>query len=106
MLIKHSKKEPKSSLAVFSDNVTPEIEDITLRLLKMLGSKEESNVLGTQILRELFYRIAIGENSHFLHKMFLNSNTEAKISILRRSNGLKPIPAVIVLSSVSCKSIS
>ncbi|WP_024955890.1 AraC family transcriptional regulator [Sulfurospirillum arcachonense] len=69
-----------TSLALFSDDVTLDIEDITLRLLKILESKEESNILGKQLLRELFYRIAIGENSQFLHKMFLNSNTEAKIS--------------------------
>ena len=79
-----SKQEPKEckncDLGVFSDRVTPQIEDITLRLLKILESKEDSKILGTQVLRELFYRIAIGENAHFLRKMFLNTNNEAKIS--------------------------
>jgi AraC-like DNA-binding protein len=70
----------KSNLGVFSDNVTLEIEDIVFRLLKILESKEESKILGNQILRELYYRISVGENSHFLHKMFLNTNIEAKIS--------------------------
>lgn len=70
----------KSNLGVFSDNVTLEIEDIVFRLLKTLESKEESKILGNQILRELYYRISVGENSHFLHKMFLNTNIEAKIS--------------------------
>lgn len=69
----------KNSLGVFSDRVTSTIEDITLRLLKMLESKEESKVLGKSLLRELFYHIAVGENSHFLHKIFLNTNNEAKI---------------------------
>jgi transcriptional regulator GlxA family with amidase domain len=46
----------------------------------MLESKEESKVLGGSVLKELYYRIAVGENSHFLHKMFLNSNNEAKIA--------------------------
>ncbi|MGB5792552.1 AraC family transcriptional regulator [Poseidonibacter sp.] len=68
------------SLAVFSDEVTDEIEDIIYRLLKSLKSKEETQILGEQLLRELYYRIAIGENSTFLHKMFLNTNNEAKIS--------------------------
>jgi len=79
-----SKKEAieskKNSLGIFSDTVTANIEELTLRLLKMLESKEESKVLGTSILKELFYRIAVGQNADFLHKMFLNTNNEAKIA--------------------------
>lgn len=70
----------ESNLGVFSDKVTNEIEDIISRLLKTLQSKEETKILGDQLLRELYYRIAIGKNSNFLHKMFLNSNNEAKIA--------------------------
>jgi transcriptional regulator GlxA family with amidase domain len=69
-----------SNLGVFSDEVTPQIEDTILRLLTALESKEETTILGNQLLRELYYRIAIGKNSHFLHKMFLHSNSEAKIA--------------------------
>ncbi len=69
----------KNSLAIFSDSVTEDIEDLTLRLLKILKSKEESTILGSSILKEIFYRISVGENAHFLHKMFLNTNNEAKI---------------------------
>jgi len=70
----------KCELGVFSDKVTPQIEDIVFRLLKTLQSKEETKILGDSLIRELYYRIAIGEHSHFLHKMFLNSNKEAKIA--------------------------
>ena len=69
-----------SNLGLFSDEVTPEIEDTIFRLLKTLEKKEETDILGDQLLRELYYRIAIGKNSHFLHKMFLNTNNEAKIA--------------------------
>lgn len=79
-----SKKEAleskKNSIGVFSDEVTQNIEDLTLRLLNILQSKEESTILGEPILKELFYRIAVGENSNFLHKMFLDNNNEAKIA--------------------------
>lgn len=79
-----SKKEAieckKNSLGIFSDKVTDDIEAICLKLLKILESEEESKILGTSILKELFYRIAVGENSNFLHKMFLNTNKEAKIA--------------------------
>jgi AraC-like DNA-binding protein len=74
------KKDKNCDLGVFSDSVNSDIEDIILRLLKALGSKEDSRILGTFILRELYYRIINGENSCFLHKMFLNSNKEAKIA--------------------------
>ena len=70
----------KNLLGIFSDKVTPDIEVLTLKLLNVLESKEESAILGESVLKELFYRIAIGENSHFLHKMFLKSNNEAKIA--------------------------
>lgn len=79
-----SKKEAISSkinsLGIFSDKVTDDIEELCLKLLKILESEEESKILGTSILRELYYRIAVGENSNFLHKMFLNTNNEAKIA--------------------------
>lgn len=77
---KQSIKSEKNSLGVFSDTVTSNIEDLTLRLLNILESKEESSILGSLVLKELFYRIAVGENSDFLHKMFLNTNNEAKIT--------------------------
>lgn len=67
-------------LGIFSDKVTETIEELTLRFLKILESKKESKILGDTILKELYYRIAVGENSEFLHKMFLNSNNEAKIA--------------------------
>jgi len=73
-------KKDCSNLGVFSDEVTPQIEDTIYRLLKTLESKEETDILGNQLLRELYYRIAIGKNSNFLHKMFLNTNNEAKIA--------------------------
>jgi AraC-like DNA-binding protein len=79
-----SKKEAieskKNSIGVFSDEVNQDIEDLTLRLLTILQSREESKVLGEPILKELFYRIAVGQNSNFLHKMFLENNNEAKIA--------------------------
>ena len=75
-----SKKCKAVQMAVFQDKVTKDLENSIYRLLKILQSKEESDILGESILREIFYRIAIGENSHFLHKMFLANKMEAKIT--------------------------
>lgn len=77
---KDSIDSKKNSIGIFSDEVTSNIEDITLRLLNILQSKEESKILGEPLLKELFYRIAVGKNSNFLHKMFLENNNEAKIA--------------------------
>jgi len=73
-------KVKKCHLALFQDKVNENIEDITLRLLKTLESKNDSKILGNSLLRELYYRIINGENACFLHKMFLNTNNEAKIA--------------------------
>jgi len=70
----------KTQPAVFIDDVTEEIQDVILRLLKALESKEESMILGDSLIKELFYRIATGQNSYFLHKMFLEDNKESKIA--------------------------
>jgi len=76
----HAKKCKQTQLAVFSDKVTTEIESVVYRLLKTLQSKEESSILGESLLKELFYRIATGENAYFLHKMFITTKHEAKIA--------------------------
>ena len=77
---KEETESQKNLLGVFSDKVDESIDELTLRLLKVLESREESKILGALLLKELFYRVAVGENSHFLHKMFSNSNNEAKIA--------------------------
>ncbi|MDC0933308.1 AraC family transcriptional regulator [Arcobacteraceae bacterium] len=74
------KKEIKCDLGLFADSVNEDIEEITLRLLKILHSEKDSEILGNSIIRELFYTILKGENSSFLHKMFLQNNHEAKIA--------------------------
>lgn len=68
------------NLGIFSDKITPKIEDIIRRMLETISSKEESIILGESLIKELYYRIAISQNAHFLHKMFLNNKIEAKIT--------------------------
>lgn len=65
---------------VFQDKITDDIEDNLYRLLKVLQSPLESKILGEPLLKELFYRIATGENAGFLHKMFLKRKQEARIA--------------------------
>ena len=77
---KEKKDSNETEMGIFQGKVTSEIEDIIYRLLKTLQTAEESRILGESILRELYYRIAVSENSHFLHKMFLEQKQEAKIA--------------------------
>ncbi len=70
----------KSELGLFSDTVNIQIEDTILRILQILKSKEEAKILGEAFIKELYYRIATGKNASFLHKMFLNTQIEAKIA--------------------------
>lgn len=82
---KERKIKKSSEIGLFTDVVTPDIEDIVYRLLKCLQSKNDSMILGKMLLKELFYRIILGDKSMFLHKLFLNTSVEAKISrIIRR----------------------
>lgn len=73
------KTSSKSEMGVFQGKVTSEIEDILYRLLKILQSENDSKILGDSIIKELYYRIATGENAHFLHNMFSEHKKEAKI---------------------------
>ena len=59
-------KNKTSQLGLFSDNVTPEVENSIERILQTLHSKEESKILGDSLLKELYYRVASGEHAHFL----------------------------------------
>jgi AraC-like DNA-binding protein len=75
-----SKKCKSVQTAIFQDVVTQDLENSIYRLVKILQSKEESTILGDSILKEIYYRIAIGENAHFLHKMFLENKIESKMT--------------------------
>ncbi len=79
-----SAQEKKNSddtfMGIFEGKVNDSIEDIIYRLLKVLQSEEESRILGESIIKELYYRIAVGENAHFLHHMFIDQKKETKIA--------------------------
>jgi len=77
----NEKRAQKSShLGVFTDKITEDIEDAIYRLLKSLHSKNDYTILGEMIVKEIFYRIILGDESMFLHRLFLNTSVEAKIS--------------------------
>lgn len=81
LLPKHKLENSKEcQVGAFIDEVTPQIEDVIYRLVSVLNSKEESEILGSSLLKELFYRVAKGEHSAFLYRLFKKSTNEAKIA--------------------------
>ena len=69
-----------SNIGTFSDNISPEIEDIIYRIVKIVNKEEDSRVLGKALIKELLYRVLKGKNSHFLHNLLDKTSNEAKIS--------------------------
>lgn len=55
------------------------IDDNIVRLLRALQSPIESNVIGTLLLRELIFRVLIGENGHLLIDLTEKNSQLAKI---------------------------
>ncbi|ADG92824.1 transcriptional regulator, AraC family [Arcobacter nitrofigilis DSM 7299] len=78
--IEEPKNKKQSSIGTFSDDITEEIEDILYRIIKIADKKEDSEILGKSLIKELLYRVLKGKNSHFLHKLLNKSSNEAKIS--------------------------
>lgn len=78
--LENNNQEVQSELGAFTDSVSPEISDIVLRLLKVVDNEKESKIFGDMLLKEMYYRVALGKNSHFLHKIFDDKNHEAKIA--------------------------
>jgi AraC-like DNA-binding protein len=56
------------------------IEDPVLRLLECLKTKEDSAILGKQILREIYYRTLLGKNGHILAAAAYADGVNYKVS--------------------------
>ncbi len=52
--------------ALCASPLTAELREVTLRLLRCLGSAVEARVLGPAIVREIFYRVLLGEQADTL----------------------------------------
>ena len=74
-LLKRSEKHK----GIYVAAVTPEIEDVVLRLLTALQSPMESSVLGKGLVYELLFRIMCGENAAVLYALAMKNTNVAKI---------------------------
>ena len=65
--------------ALYVEPMTPEIQDVVVRLLTALQSPIESSVLGKGLVYELLFRIMCGENAAVLYALAMKNTNLAKI---------------------------
>jgi len=71
---------PAPSPGVYLEPMTSDITEPVLRLLQTLKSKGEAKIFGEQILREIHYRLLMGENGHILASAAKGESSYALIS--------------------------
>ncbi len=72
-------KQTGKQHGLFLAEATPDIKDVTLRLLRVLQSPVESKILGQGIIDELFFRIMCGENAASLYALTLKNTNLSRI---------------------------
>jgi len=56
----HPEMAASKAQSLVSSRMSPEIQDVLLRLLRVLRNPVETSILGPGVLRELYYRIIVG----------------------------------------------
>lgn len=64
----------------YLEKTTPQIIDPLLRLLSCLQTEGEAEILGKQILREIYYRVLLSNNGHILASAARGESAYARIS--------------------------
>lgn len=70
---------------IMSTPLEADLADTAVRLLKALSSKQEAQVLGPQLVRELYFRVLMGERGDALRAALVNQGQFAAIAkVLQR----------------------
>ncbi len=67
-------------LAIYTDEITNELMDASIRLLRCVLSANEAKILGIQLIREILFRILQGPKARLLFEMFSPDNKQIKIA--------------------------
>lgn len=71
--------------SIMSTPLDPSLADATLRLLRALASPQEAKIIGPQIVREVYYRVLVGERGAALRAALANQGQFASIArVLQR----------------------
>jgi AraC-like DNA-binding protein len=78
---------PRSTRGVYSTPLTPEVEDATTRLLRILTSDRETRVLSRQTIRELLYHVLQGPRGSALWSLSMSDRPAGQLfRVLRYMN--------------------
>lgn len=66
--------------SLYKAKITEEMLEISIKLLKALKSKNDSKILGPIYLKELIYKILVGEHSDILKELAYNNRVLYQIS--------------------------
>ena len=69
----------QSEMRVTAPPMNPLLSEVTIRLLECLQSKSDAKVLGRQLVRELMYRVLLGEGGSNLRDLLLANESRAQI---------------------------
>jgi len=69
----------KNLPGLFVSRTTPEISESVCRLLRVLKSPEESEVMGRGIVNEILYRILCSENAASLYSLFIKNSNLSRV---------------------------
>jgi len=66
-------------LGIVSTALDDKLSDAVLRLLEVLGSHEESEILGESIMREIYYRVLRGQQGSAIREALMHQSHFSKI---------------------------
>ena len=71
---------PMNRLAIYTDAMTPQLEDTTFRLLQSLQSANDAKILGAQFIREIVFRVLQGPKAKLLFEIFSAESKQFRIA--------------------------
>ncbi len=69
----------KNKSGLFISRTTPEIKESIYRLLRVLKSPMESEIMGRGIVNEILYRILCSENAASLYSLFIENSNLSRV---------------------------
>jgi AraC-like DNA-binding protein len=92
-----------STCAAFAARVTPSLLDAVLRLMRLLDDPADLRILGSMAMREIFYRVLLGDLGHHLRDLAVRDSAPQRIAKaveLLRQRYLEPLRIETLARSV------
>ncbi|SOD53561.1 transcriptional regulator, AraC family [Pseudoxanthomonas wuyuanensis] len=83
-----------AACAAYAAQMTPSLLDAVLRMMRLLDTPEDLNVLAPMALREIFYRVLLGDLGHHLRDLAVRDSRPQRIAQavqLLRQHYLEPL---------------